>query len=604
MKDHECESSECGHAADPVYMMRHSLAHVMAQAVKQLRPEAKLAFGPPVEHGFYYDFDLKTPLTPEDLPVIEKRMREIIKAKQPFEQKLLSLSEAVENLKKEGETYKVEYAEELAGRGEEKLSFYRNGPFEDMCGGPHVKDTGELPPDGFKVDSIAGAYWRGDEKRTMLTRIYAVAFPTKAELDDFLQRRELAKERDHRKLGAELEIYTISDKIGPGLVLWLPNGTVIREELEKFAKEIEFRAGYERVATPHIAKESLYYTSGHLPYYKDTMFPPMELKGEEPYYLKAMNCPHHHIIYKARPRSYRELPLRLAEYGTCYRYEDSGTLAGLLRVRAMAMNDSHIYCTADQIAEEFRGVLAMHEFYYKKFRFKDYGIRLSLHDPAKKEKYIDQPEAWERSEDAVRRILREMGVPFVEAGGEAAFYGPKVDFQMRNLIGREETASTCQLDFAAAERFDLTYIAEDGKEHRPFVIHRAPLSTHERMIAFLIENFGGAFPTWMSPVQVQIIPVGEKFTEYAKRIEKELFDKLIRVHVDSTAESMNKRLRNAITKKIPNILIVGEREASSESVTWRRYAVTEQKSIKLSEFVAAIEKMIAERTMDNFPDEG
>lgn len=601
MKDHEC-GAHCA-AEDRLYKIRHSLAHVMAQAVKQIRPKAKLAFGPPIENGFYYDFDLEIPLTPEDLPEIEKRMRSIIKERQAFELATRPLPEAIDFLKKQDETYKVEHADELTARGEQSISFYKNGPFEDMCGGPHVAHTGELPLDAFKVDSIAGAYWRGDEKQPMLTRLYALAFESKEDLDDFLRRRELAKERDHRKLGSELEIYTISDKVGPGLVLWLPNGTIIRDELEKFAKETEFLAGYERVATPHIAKESLYYTSGHLPYYKDTMFPPMQLEGEEPYYLKAMNCPHHHIIYKTRPRSYRELPFRLAEYGMCYRYEDSGSLAGLLRVRSMSMNDSHIYSQPEKIGEEFGGVLKLHEFYYKKFRLTDYTIRLSLHDPEKKDKYIDQPESWAISEEAVRRILKEMNLPFVEAKGEAAFYGPKADFQMRNIIGREETVSTCQLDFAAAERFELRYIGEDGKEHAPYVIHRAPLSTHERMIAFLLEHFGGAFPTWMSPVQVQIIPVAEKYADYAARIEKELFGNLVRASVDSTHESMNKRLRNAITKKIPNILIVGEKEASSESVTWRRYCVQEQKVLKLSEFVGTLRAMISERKMDNFADE-
>ena len=396
----------------PLYKLRHSLAHVMAQAVRQLRPQAKLGFGPPVEHGFYYDFDLGEPLTTEDLPRIEKIMRTIIKEKQAFERKELSIADAIETLSKEDEPYKIEYLKELSAQGETSVSFYTNGAFNDMCRGPHVAHTGELPADAFKVDTIAGAYWRGDEKRPMLTRLYALAFETKAELEDYLKRRELAKERDHRKLGQDLDIFTISDKVGAGLPLWLPNGTVLREELEKFAKETEFRAGYSRVATPHIAKESLYYTSGHLPYYKDSMFPPMQIEGEEAYYLKAMNCPHHHMIYKARMRSYRDLPLRLAEYGTCYRFEESGSLAGLLRVRSLSMNDAHIYCTPEQLEQEFRSVLELHRFYYGKFRLRDYWIRLSLHDPARKDKYIDQPENWAKSEETVRRILSEMGLPF------------------------------------------------------------------------------------------------------------------------------------------------------------------------------------------------
>lgn len=588
---------------DKLYKIRHSLAHVMAQAVLQIRPNAKLAFGPPIDHGFYYDFDLGEPLTPEDLPDIEKRMRRIIGERQEFVAFSRTVPEAVKELGTRGEVYKVEYAEELAGKGETQLGFYKNGPFEDMCRGPHVKHTGELPPDAFALESIAGAYWRGDEKRPQLTRIYGAAFENKKKLAEYQEQRRLARERDHRKLGTELEIFSIEDKVGPGLVLWLPNGTVLRESLEAFAKEIEFKAGYVRVATPHIAKSNLYYTSGHLPYYKDSMFPPMKLDGDQEYYLKAMNCPHHHLIFGNRPRSYREMPLRLAEYGTCYRYEDSGSLAGLLRVRCLNMNDAHIYCRPDQLDAEFRDVLDMHTMYYKKFRLSDYWMRLSFHDPAKKDKYIDNPSAWASTEKTIKDVVEKTGEKYSIGIGEAAFYGPKVDFQIKNVVGREETASTNQLDFAGSERFDLSYIGDDGAKHRPYIIHRAPLGTHERFLAFLIEHFGGAFPTWMSPLQVKIIPVADKFPEYLERLQKELHEMMVRVEIDHTSETFNKKIRNAVTKKTPNILVIGGREAENGEVTWRRYASKEQRTLKFEEFKAILKQMIAERTMDNFEDE-
>ena len=584
-----------------LYKLRHSLAHVMAQAVLQIRPNAKLAFGPPVDDGFYYDFDFDTPITPSDLEVIENKMLQIIKEKQQFNFRSIPVDEAIKMLQEQGETYKVEYANELKSKGEVELGFYKNGPFEDMCRGPHVSDTSELPTKAFKIDSIAGAYWRGDSNNKQLTRLYALAFETKEELESYIKLRELAKERDHRKLGSELEFFTIEDEVGPGLPLWLPNGTVVRDELEKFAKEVEFRSGYQRVATPHITKSNLYYTSGHLPYYKEGMFPPMILDGGQEYFLKPMNCPHHHKIYGTRPRSYRELPVRLAEYGACYRYEDSGSLSGLLRVRMLNMNDSHIYCRPDQLREEFRAVLELHNFYYKKFRLTDYWMRLSVHDPLNKSKYIDNPEAWKFSEEIIKEVAESVGK--CELGvGEAAFYGPKVDFQIKNVIGREETASTNQLDFAGAERFNLTYIAEDGKQHRPYIIHRAPLGTHERFLAFLIEHFGGAFPTWMSPTQVKLIPVSEKFAEYAEKLSNDLRDNLIRSEIDYSAESFKKKIRNAITSKTPNILIIGGREVENEEVTWRRYCSEQQHTLKYAEFKDKLISGISNRIMDNFSD--
>lgn len=586
----------------PLYKIRHSLAHVLAQAVLELRPEARLAFGPPIDTGCYYDFDLEKPLSDEDFEEIEKRMQRIIQEKQEFQFEAKSAAEAVEYLKSRGEHYKVEYCQELIQRGESEIGFYTNGPFTDMCGGPHLTHTGEIPKNCFKIDSLAGAYWRGDEKNPQLTRVYVLAFNDKSELKDYIARRELARQRDHRKLGKELELFTFSDQVGPGLPLWMPNGTVLREELEKLAKEVEARAGYQRVATPHLAKEQLYYTSGHLPYYADGMFPPMELEGESKYYLKAMNCPHHHMIYDTRPRSYRELPLKLAEYGMCYRFESSGSLAGLLRVRSLCMNDAHIYCTPEQLKQQLIETFNMAFNYYQMFRFEGIQVRISTHDPDNKEKFVDNPEMWKFSEEVVREVVQELGVDHVLGEGEAAFYGPKLDFQARTLLGREESLGTTQLDFAQPLNFNLKYIGEDGQEHRPYIVHRAPLSTHERFMAFLIEHLGGAFPTWMAPVQVAIVSVSEKFNEYAHSLEQELRDGLFRVEVDNSDNSFNKKIRAAVTRKIPNILIVGANEVEAGTVTLRRYCVKEQLTLGRAEFMDRMRRLYQQRIMDNFAD--
>jgi threonyl-tRNA synthetase len=593
-----------GHESDPLYRRRHSLAHILAQAMLDLRPGAQLGFGPPTENGFYYDFLLPEPLSPDELPELENKMRQIIKARQPFSLRAMKAPDAIRHLEAIHQPLKVEYARDLAAQGVGEITFYQNGPFEDMCEGPHVESTASIPADCFGLDTIAGAYWRGDERRPMLTRIYGLAFKTGADLKDFRERRRLALERDHRKLGRELELFTIADEIGPGLVMWLPNGAVLRDELERFAVETEFKRGYVRVHTPHVAREELYLTSGHLPLYKDSMYPPMEFEGESNYYLKPMNCPHHHIIFKSLPRSYRDLPLRLAEYGAVYRYELSGTLAGMLRVRGLTMNDAHIYCRPDQAEEEFRAVLDLCATYYDHFRISDYWMRLSLHDPAGLgKKYLDDPAGWQMAESSVRRALQEFGRPFEEAPGEAAFYGPKVDYQIRNVVGREETASTNQLDFGVAARFDLRYKGEDGAMHRPLIIHRAPLSTHERMIAFLVEHFGGAFPTWMAPVQVRILPVAAAFEEFATKVASELRSRLFRAEVDAGPESFNKRLRTAAVQKVPNVLVIGQREAAAESVTWRRHvAPKDQRVLPVAGFVAAIERLRAARVMDNFSD--
>ncbi len=583
-----------------LYKQRHSLSHILAQAVQQIRPGAKLGFGPPVDNGFYYDFILPEPITEEDFPDLEARMRKIIADKQVFEREDLSVADAISRLESMEEPHKIEYAKELVEKQNlDSLSFYTNGPFVDMCEGPHVENSRHIPADSFKLSSIAGAYWRGDEKNVMMTRIYAFAFENKKELKQYIAKRELALKRDHRKLGAQLEIYVIDDEIGKGLPLWLPNGSVIRSELEKLAYELEFKAGYHQVATPHITKEGLYKTSGHLPYYKESMYPPMQLhedggevqavpiagEGEESYYLKPMNCPHHHKIYAAKKRSYRDLPIRLAEYGTVYRYEKSGQLQGLTRVRGMTMNDAHIYCTKEQVKDEFKAVMDLHRQLYELFDFSDYYMRLSVRgDEDARGKYVDDPEAWDYTERVVQEAMDEMELPYVTVKGEAAFYGPKIDIQFRTVIDREFTVSTNQLDFAVPPRFDLSYTGSDGAEYTPYVIHRAPLGTHERFIAFLIEHYGGAFPTWLAPVQVRILPVGEAFMDYARKLNAELRGNLIRAEVDDSNETLGKKIRTNTTQKVPIILVVGQKEQSEASVTVRRYGIKQQETLKFSEF--------------------
>lgn len=589
----------------PLYKLRHSLAHILATAVLEMRPHAKLGFGPPVENGFYYDFDFGSePMSDSDFKELEKRMKKIIKRKQAFEPKPMSVDEAVTMLKENGQIYKAEYAQELAdtGRAENgQLGFYQNGPFLDMCEGPHLEHTGQVPKATFKLDKLAGSYWRGDEKNATLTRIYGLAFETPAELKEYIKLRELALQRDHRKLGKQLDIYHMDDDVGSGLPLWLPNGAVIREELENWAKESEFKAGYQRVFTPCITKEELYHTSGHLPYYADGMFPPMTIDDGQAYYLRPMNCPHHHKVFESRSRSYRDLPIRLAEYGNTFRYEKHGSLSGLMRVRAMCMNDAHIYCSTEDVKKELLSVFQMYRDYYDHLRMGGFRVRLSLHDKDS-DKFVDQEEAWLHSEEVVREVLKEIGVEFSEEAGEAAFYGPKIDIQVKNVLGKEETVSTCQLDFVMGERFKLTYTDQDGQPKTPFIIHRAPLSTHERMVGFLLELYGGAFPTWLSPVQVKIVPVGEFANEYAIGLEQQLKNQMLRAEVDLSTNSFSKKVRNAVTSKTPNIWIIGGNEVENQTITWRRYATKEQVTIPASEAVATLKKMYTERLMDNFED--
>jgi len=575
-----------------LYKIRHSLAHVLAQAVLEIRPDAKLGFGPPIDTGFYYDFDLAEPLCPEDLPILEKRMRHIIKTGQVFEREELDQTQMVERLSKDNQSYKIEQVEDLSAQNE-TLSLYRNGPFWDLCEGPHVESTRDIPKNCFALDSLAGAYWKGSEKNNMMQRVYGLAFETVDELKLFREKRRLAMERDHRKLNSKHHYFTISEDVGKGLPLWLPNGTVIRDELEKLAKETEFLAGYKRVSTPHITKEDLYYTSGHLPYYEDSMFPPMEMDGER-LFLKPMNCPHHHMIYKAEPRSYRDLPLRLAEYGTCYRYEQSGELTGLLRVRSMTMNDAHIYCSPVQAKAEFIKVMNLHTEYYKLFGLSDFWMRLSLAEEDTG-KFLDEPELWKKAEMLVTEAMDEVGIPYEAVRGEAAFYGPKIDFQVTNVVGREETASTNQLDLVMGKRFGLTYIASDNKEHTPIIIHRAPLGTHERFVAFLIEHYGGAFPTWLAPVQVRVIPVASAFNEYAQRLNDNLFGTFVRSELDDSNDSFSKKIRSAAIEKIPNLLIVGENEQADQTVTWQRYGSKDRQTLAFDEFRSLFQDEILQR---------
>jgi threonyl-tRNA synthetase len=602
------ESTPQNSENNALYRIRHSLAHILAEAVMELRPGTKLGFGPPIDDGFYYDFILPTPITEEDFPEIEKRMRRLIQEGFTFDREELPKKEALARIDAMGEPYKREYAEELfAKKNLETLTFYRTGPFVDMCDGPHVENTRALPAQGFKLRSIAGAYWRGNSKNAMMTRIYAWAFETKADLDAYIKAFKQAQERDHKKLGKELEIFAIDDDIGKGLPLWLPNGTVIRDELEKLMHELEFKAGYHRVATPHLAKADLYHKTGHLPYYEPHMYPLMEVREKLPegsqegaqeiketYCLKPMNCPHHHKIYASRLRSYRDLPLRLAEYGQVYRFEDSGALSGLLRVRGMCMNDGHIYCTADQIKKEFLDVMNMHREVYQVLGLSSYQLRFSTwdpEDPKGKEKYVNNPQAWEWTQKLVYEAMIDSGLPFTEGRGEAAFYGPKIDVQFKSVTGREETASTNQLDFAVPERLGLSYIGPDNKEHRPYVIHRAPLGTHERFVAFLLEHYGGAFPTWLAPLQVKVVTVSEKFNEYAEKIVSSLRNRMVRAELEQSSDTIGKKIRNASKQKVPNVLIIGEREQVDGTITLRRYGQEEQKTMPYAEF----EKLILEQ---------
>jgi len=587
-----------------LYRIRHSAAHVMAEAVLEFYPEAKFTIGPPIENGFYYDFDLPQPLVLEDLEKIEKRMRQIIAGNHPFVKKVVSAGEARQIFK--DQPYKLELIEGLEKGGldeygnplaeKPEISIYQSDTFVDLCRGPHVASTRQIDPSSFKLTSIAGAYWRGDEHNKMLTRIYGTAWRNPIELNAYLRMLEEAKARDHRKLGKELEIYIYDDEVGPGLPLWLPHGGIIIEELETLAKEMEEKAGYLRVRTPHLAKEDLFLHSGHLPYYAESMYPPMELEGTK-YYVKPMNCPMHHKIFASKPRSYRDLPIRLAEYGTCYRYEKSGELFGLMRVRSMQMNDAHMYVTEDQFEQEFMGVIDLYKKYFDLFKIEKFIMRLSLH--AKEglgKKYVDNERLWLKTEDMVRKAMTNGGVPFKEVQNEAAFYGPKIDVQIWSAIGREFTLATNQVDFAVPERFDLKYMSKDGVEETPICIHRAPLSTHERMVGFLLEHYAGSFPAWLSPEHVRLIPVTDPQNEYAEGIVCQLREVGIRASADTSAQRMNAKIRAAQLMKVPYMLVVGGDEAQAGQVSLRVRDGSRADHIPLSEFIARARDRIDKRS--------
>ena len=556
--------------------LRHSCAHLLAAAVLRIWPEARLDIGPPTREGFYYDFDLDGHrFSPEDFGRIEAEMRRIAKENQVFERSVKTREQALAHFAAAGQKFKIERVADIPD--EEEISFYQNGEFIDLCAGPHVRRTGNVK--AFKLLKVASAYYRGDEKNPQLQRIYGTAFPRKAELQAWLEAQEEAKRRDHRKIGREMALFAFDDDVGPGLPLWLPKGAVLIEELEKLAKETEFAAGYQRVRTPHLAKETLYQTSGHLPYYAESMFPPMEVgegkdqtgqEIQERYYLKAMNCPHHHKIFAAVPRSYRDLPLRLAEYGACYRYEQSGELMGLMRVRSMQMNDAHIYCSPEQFAEEFQAVNEMYSKYFQIFGFEKYQMRFSTHDPTKLgEKFVDQPELWKQTESMAREVLRGSGIDFVEIPNEAAFYGPKIDVQVWSLSGREFTIATNQVDFAVPPRFGLAYKTSQNTLATPLCIHRAPLGTHERFIAFLIEHYAGNFPLWLAPEQVRVLPIGEEPLPFARQVCQTLRENGVRAEIDAGRDKINGKIQNAEQAKVHTMLVVGQREAAAHSVSVR-----------------------------------
>ena len=589
-----------------LYKIRHSAAHIMAQAVLEMFPDGKISIGPPIENGFYYDFDLPRNLTPEDLQQIEKRMRQLVQSKHEFQKRVVSAEEAREIFK--DQPYKLELIDGLEKGGfdeygnplkeKPEISIYQQDTFVDLCRGPHVQSTKEVKQDAFKLMSIAGAYWRGDENNKMLQRIYGTAWENAQQLKDHLWQLEEAKKRDHRKLGKELEIFIFDDEVGPGLPLWLPNGGIMIEELEKLAKEMEEKAGYMRVRTPNLSKEDLFIHSGHLPYYAESMYPPMELEGVK-YYVKPMNCPMHHKIFGSKPRSYRDLPIRLAEYGTCYRYEKSGELFGLMRVRSLQMNDAHMYVTEDQFEQEFLGVIDLYLKYFELFGIEKYVMRLSLHSKAGLgKKYVDNERLWLKTEDMVRRAMINGNVPFVEAEDEAAFYGPKIDVQIWSVIGKEFSLATNQVDFAQPARFDLKYTNKEGHEEMPLCIHRAPLGTHERILGFLIEHYAGSFPVWLSPEQARVIPITDGQNEYAEKIAAELRENGIRVQADLSAQRMNAKIRQAQLMKVPYMLVVGDNEMKAEQVSLRVRDGSQQNNISLSEFISRAKDRIVRRAKE------
>jgi threonyl-tRNA synthetase len=590
--------------AEKIENIRHSLAHILAYAVQEAYPGTKFGIGPAIEDGFYYDFDfnksskfkaqsakpkLKTQnLTLNDLPKIEKKMRELIRRNLKFEKKTVSKNKAREIFK--DQLYKLELIKEIP---ENKVSIYQNGDFIDLCKGPHIKSTREINPDAFKLTKIAGAYWKGDEKNKMLTRIYGLAFETRKELDQYLKQQAEAEKRDHRKLGKELELFMTDEQVGQGLIMFLPKGAFVYKKLEDYMYEKEFRHGYKYVRTPVLALEDLYKKSGHLAHYKDDMYSPIKIEGKN-YYLKPMNCPHHHMMFKHSPKSYRDLPCRLADFGMIHRYERSGVLTGLIRTRNFCQNDAHIYCARNQVKEEFKNVLKLFDEVYRDFNIKDYWFELSLPDYNDKKKYggIENKKMWEYSARIARQAMREYGVKFVESKGEAAFYGPKADIQIKNVFGKTDTIATIQIDFYMPERFDLTFINEKGKKERPVIIHRAIMGSFERFFAFLIEQTGGAFPVWLAPIQVQIIPVSQKFNKYGQEIIELLKKENIRAELNDDNETLGKKIRQGEKQKIPYLLIIGDKERKNKSVSIRERKKGDVGGMKLDEFIKKIRKEI------------
>ena len=571
----------------------HSTAHLMAQAVKTLYPDTKITIGPTIENGFYYDFDLDESFSDDVLDLIEQKMKDLSKQSQEIVRHEVSTNEAAEIFRSLGESYKLEIIEQI--NPDDTITMYKQSDFTDLCRGPHVSNTSKIKH--FKLLSTSGAYWRGDENNKMLQRIYGTVFSTKNALKTHLYNIEEAKKRDHRKLGKELKLFTFDEEIGPGLPLWLPNGAVMVEELEKLAKETEYQAGYDMVRTPHLTKGVLYEKSGHLDHYKDSMYPAMDVDGSE-YYVKPMNCPHHHKIYASSPKSYRDLPIRLSEYGTCYRYEKSGQLFGLMRVRSLQMNDAHIYCTKKQFKNEFLSVCNMYLEYFKIFGIKKYTMRLSLHDEeGLGKKYVNEPELWLETEKWVRDALIEGGLKFEEVPGEAAFYGPKIDVQVWSAIGKEFTLATNQVDFAVPEKFALNFVDEGGMNKVPLCIHRAPLGTHERFIGFLIEHFGGNFPLWLTPVQVVVLPVSDKVSSYAYKINDKLKKNFIRSYVDNRSEKIGSKIRSAELAKINIMIIVGEKEQTQNKITVRKRFLGDTGSTSLNSFIKETKNEIDNRRL-------
>jgi threonyl-tRNA synthetase len=580
----------------PIQRMRHSAAHVMAEAVQDLFPSARFAIGPAIEDGFYYDMELPRTLTPDDFPAITERMQQSISANHPFVQSKWPRAKALKYFREHDQPYKVEIIENLP---DAEVGIYQEGPFLDLCRGPHVESTGQIGV--VKLLRVAGAYWRGDEHRPMLQRLYGTAWFTQADLDAYLERLEEAKRRDHRKLGKDLELFMLSEEVGAGLPLWLPKGATVRRLLEEYILGVERASGYQHVYTPQLAKLDLYKTSGHWEHYHDSMYPPMKMESGEELVLRPMNCPHHIEVYKHEMRSYRDLPIRIAELGTMYRLEKSGELSGLSRVRAMTLNDAHIFCRPDQMLDEFIKVVRLIQETYQVLGFSQYSYRLSLRDPNDKVNFEDNEEMWQQSEAALRQALEKLGLDYYVGIGDAAFYGPKLDVQVANVLGKDETISTVQLDFTLPERFNLEYIGEDGLAHRPVMIHRGVLSTMERIMAFLIENYAGSFPVWLAPVQAVIIPIADRHGDYALQVRDRLQAAGLRVQVDLRGERMNAKVRDAQLQKVPYMLVVGDKEQESDGVALRLRTNENIGPMSLDQFISIAVQQNASHSLDLWP---